>query len=131
MVAEMTDETNIAQIFSYIPLAWAIGAAARCVNSSLIDWLRDKRHVRRPTRAVSFHGAGQIFSATRSGYCILTFFHVLQQVYTDLSRVAFVFLKEVDARRWIPRVRWTHATTSTDATQEFTRAVRLARRAKF
>jgi hypothetical protein len=27
MIAEMTDDTNIAQAFSFVPLAWAIGAA--------------------------------------------------------------------------------------------------------
>ena len=41
MVAEMTDETNIAQAFAFIPLAWAIGAAAGYVSLSLVVWLPD------------------------------------------------------------------------------------------
>lgn len=64
---EMADGTNIAQTLSFVPLAGTIGAAAGYVSLSRIDWRRDLRDVRRP-------------------YSILTFFHVLPQAYTDLSR---------------------------------------------
>jgi hypothetical protein len=48
MLAEMTDETNMARAFALIPLTWSIGSALGCVSSPLLEWLRNERHVRRP-----------------------------------------------------------------------------------
>ena len=42
MLAEMTDETNMAQAFALIPLSWATGAAIGYVSSLLIDWIPDQ-----------------------------------------------------------------------------------------
>jgi hypothetical protein len=37
MLAEIADETNMAQAFAILPLSWAIGGAAGYVNSLLVD----------------------------------------------------------------------------------------------
>jgi len=48
MLAEIADETNMAQAYALIPLSWAIGGAAGYVNSLLVDWLPDRCQVHRP-----------------------------------------------------------------------------------
>ena len=37
MLAEIADETNMAQAFAILPLSWAIGSAAGYVKSLLVD----------------------------------------------------------------------------------------------
>jgi hypothetical protein len=87
MLAEMADETNIAQAFAIIPLSWALGVAAGYVGSScrlppdaniliVHMWVGSSR---------GHTTAGQNSSATRSGYNIHTFFHVQLQVGTQWS----------------------------------------------
>jgi hypothetical protein len=48
MLAEMTDETNMARAFALGPLSWSVGSALGYVSSLLLKWLRNRRHVHRP-----------------------------------------------------------------------------------
>jgi hypothetical protein len=48
MLAEMTDETNMARAFALIPLTWATGATAGYESLLFIDRLPDQQAVVRP-----------------------------------------------------------------------------------
>ena len=42
MLAEISDETNMARAFALLPLSWAVGAGVGYVISLLIDRLPDQ-----------------------------------------------------------------------------------------
>ena len=80
MMAELTDETNMARGFSLVPLTWAIGSTVGFDLSllSFIFWLTSGPGG--PLSAVCYRGpkiVGQISSRTLSGENTHTSCHVL------------------------------------------------------
>jgi hypothetical protein len=106
MLAEIADETNMAQAFSLIPLSLAIGSTTGYVNPLLVDWLSDRRRVHRPYFGGLLSRPHDRWPDTFSHSFWKQYPYFLPCVATSAYGIASliiasVFLKEVDDRSGI------------------------------